>query len=150
MKIERILCPVDFSATSGRALDYAIGFAREFGATIHLVHSFQANPTAISPYGPVMQDDFVAAYRRGATEQVSKLRERVEAAGVDVETHLTQEFPSQAITQAAKENRADLIVMGTRGLTGLKHIVLGSVAERTLRIAPCPVLTVGGGEEGED
>ena len=59
-----------------------------------------------------------------------------------VEQTLTPMLPSEAISSAAQELGADLIVMGTRGLTGLKHVMLGSVAERTIRIAPCPVLTV--------
>ena len=147
MKIEHILCPIDFSPTSERALDYAIELARHFDAAIHLIHSYQVNPAAVSPYGPAMREDFFAAYRQAAAEQVEKVREKVAAAGVPVETELSQNFPSEAITEAAVRDEIDLIVIGTRGLTGLKHVLLGSVAERTLRIAPCPVLTVGDGEQ---
>jgi nucleotide-binding universal stress UspA family protein len=61
---------------------------------------------------------------------------------VRVTAHLREANPSDAILDVAREIDADLIVMGTRGLTGLKHVLLGSVAERTLRLAPCSVLTV--------
>ncbi len=63
-------------------------------------------------------------------------------AGIAVETHLTEGANAHAIVETAKKVNADLIVMGTRGLSGLKHVMLGSVAERTIRISPCPVLTV--------
>ena len=63
-------------------------------------------------------------------------------AGVAVETSTTADSPSEAIVRCAESIQADLIVMGTRGFSGLKHVLLGSVAERTLRLAPCPVLAV--------
>ena len=143
MKLERILCPVDFSPTSEASLDYAIELAKEFGAAIELLHSYQVSPAVMSPYGPGMHGDFIEEYRQAAADQLAKTREKVEAAGVAVKAVLSQEYPSEAIVRAAKEGQADLIVIGTRGLTGLKHVLLGSVAERTLRMAPCPVLTVG-------
>jgi nucleotide-binding universal stress UspA family protein len=62
--------------------------------------------------------------------------------GVQTEEHLSPLFPPEGIAESAAEVGADLIVMGTRGLTGFKHVLLGSVAERTVRTAPCPVLTV--------
>jgi nucleotide-binding universal stress UspA family protein len=67
---------------------------------------------------------------------------KVKSAGVAVESTVTPTAPVEAIERTAEEIGADLVVMGSRGLTGLKHVLLGSVAERTLRTAPCPVLTV--------
>ena len=69
------------------------------------------------------------------------------AEGLEVTTEVSPELPAEAIVAAALERDADLIVMGTRGHTGLKHALLGSVAERTIRTAPCSVLTVKGGDE---
>ena len=149
MKVERILCPVDFSASSDRALQAAIGLAQHFGAQIHLVHSFPVHADAFSAYGPVLREDVVEQYRSAANERLSQLRDEVASAGIATTAGLSQVDPSQAIADAARDLGADLIVMGTRGLTGLKHIALGSVAERTVRIAPCPVMTVGEGR-GED
>jgi universal stress protein A len=150
MKVERILCPVDFSPSSDCALRVALDLARHFGAQIHLIHSFPVQADAFSPYGPVLREDVVEQYRSAATERLSQLREEVASKGIEATAGLSQLDPSQAIADEAERQHADMIVMGTRGLTGLRHIALGSVAERTLRIAPCPVMTVGeGAKEAE-
>jgi nucleotide-binding universal stress UspA family protein len=143
MQIERILVPVDFSEDAREAVDHAIEFAQSFGSEIHLLHSYQINPGGLMPYGPSLPVDFYDGLRAGAGEELAKVRDRVVEAGLTCEMHLSQDIPSSAIVSAAKELSADLIVMGTRGLSGLKHVLLGSVAERTVRFAPCPVLTVG-------
>jgi nucleotide-binding universal stress UspA family protein len=75
-------------------------------------------------------------------QQPRERQEKIEAAGVPAEASASSGFPPQAIVEMADDIGADLIVMGTRGLTGFKHLMLGSVAERTVRSAPCPVLTV--------
>ena len=77
-------------------------------------------------------------------QRTATLVSKAKAAGMIVigKTHLVEFAPTDAIVETAKKTKADLIVMGTRGLTGLRHVLLGSVAERTLRLAPCPVLTV--------
>ena len=142
MKINRILVPVDFSESSESAVEHAIEFAKAFGSEIDLLHSYQITPGSVLPYDAAFPPSIFDDLRSAATEQLTKVRDRVQAAGVECKMHLSQEVPSHAIQQAADELKADLIVMGTRGLSGLKHVVLGSVAERTVRIAPCPVLTV--------
>ena len=80
--------------------------------------------------------------RAAAEQQLGVWADKARSEGVETRTSTTPLFPSEAIASTAEEMGADLIVMGTRGLTGLKHVFLGSVAERTLRIAPCPVLTL--------
>ena len=79
---------------------------------------------------------------QAAARRLEEWREKAAADGVEAEARLSANLPSMGITDAATEEKADLIVMGTRGLSGIKHVLLGSVAERTLRTAPCPVLTV--------
>ena len=138
----KILVPVDFSEHSGRALEHAIALAKAFGAEIHLLHCYQINIGAVSPYGIVLPESLERDVRDAATRRLGEWSDKVSAQGVRVEQHITPQFPSEAIQATATEVGADLIVMGTRGLTGLKHVLLGSVAERTLRVAPCPVLTV--------
>jgi nucleotide-binding universal stress UspA family protein len=81
--------------------------------------------------------------RDAAAAELEQVTQPLKAAGIRVQEHLADEYPSLAICQSAKDLEADVIVMGTKGTSGLKHVLLGSVAERTLRIAPCPVLTVG-------
>jgi nucleotide-binding universal stress UspA family protein len=143
MKIERILVPVDFSESSSVAVGHAIEFAKAFDSKIDLLHSYQIQPSAVVPYQVAFPAGIFEELREAAKEQLGKVSDRVTAAGVECHMHLSQNLPSSAIVDAADELSADLIVMGTRGLTGLKHIALGSVAERTVRTAPCPVLTVG-------
>jgi nucleotide-binding universal stress UspA family protein len=142
-EIHKILVPVDFSSHSRRALDEAIGLAKVFRAEIHLLHCYQIiNPGAISPYGVVVPESYDFEVRTAALQQLSKWRDKVRAQKILAHEHVTAHSPSTEIAVLAGKIGADLIVMGTRGLTGLKHVLLGSVAERAIRIAPCPVLTV--------
>lgn len=148
-EIRKILVPVDFSDHSARALEEAIGLAKTFGAEMHLLHCYQINPGAMSamaPYGIVIPESFERDVRMAALRRLSEWRDKVSAEGITVQEHLTAHFPSEEIVAMAEKLPADLIVMGTSGLTGLKHVLLGSVAERTIRLALCPVLTVKDGK----
>ena len=140
--MQTIVVPTDFSPHSERALEVAEKLVKLTGGKIHLLHCFQINVGGISPYGVTVPEEFNREVREAAEKAIEDLERKVAAEGIEVETHLTPRFPSEAVSDLAKELGADLIVMGTRGATGLKHILLGSVAERTIRIAPCPVLTV--------
>ncbi len=140
--IKAILVPVDFSKHSAEALDYAIGVAQKFGAKLHLLHCYPINPGGIAPYGIVLPDGFEREIRQAATQHLEEWSEKARGEGLAVEISLTPLFPSRAIAEEATEISADLIVMSTYGLSGIKHALLGSVAERILRTAPCPVLTV--------
>jgi nucleotide-binding universal stress UspA family protein len=147
-RIEKILVPVDFSEHSARALEMAIDLAKAFGAEIQLLHCYQIQPFGISPYGIALPEGFDREVREAAERRVDELRAKVMLEGIEVGARLSSRFPSLEISETASEVGADLIVMGTRGLAGIKHVLLGSVAERTLRLAPCPVLTVkASGEE---
>jgi len=147
--IKNILVPVDFSKHSEKALEFAISLAKDLGARLELLHCYPINPGGISPYGILVPENLDRDMRDAASARMSEWREKAVEAGLDVDLTLTPAFPSEAISATAEEHGADLIVMGTRGLTGLGHILLGSVAERTLRIAPCPVVTVKNESEGE-
>jgi nucleotide-binding universal stress UspA family protein len=141
-RFRKILVPVDFSDHSAQALDTAIEIAKAFGAGIHLLHCYPINPTGISPYGIVIPEGFDREIREAAARELDRWSEKVSAANLEVEQSLSSMFPSEVIARTAEEIGADLIVLGTRGLSGIKHVLLGSVAERTLRTAHCPVLTV--------
>lgn len=142
MRFQQILVPLDFSSHSAKALDAAIELAKQFKGRIHLLHSYPIYVGAVSPYGIVLPESFDRDCREAAQREIGKWSDKVSAAGVAVETTVTPSPPVEAIERVAEEIDADLVVMGSRGLTGLKHVLLGSVAERTLRTAPCPVLTV--------
>lgn len=149
-RITRILVPTDFSATADAALEYAFVLAERFGASLQLLH--------------VLDDPFVAdgmaaeAYITEAPalrmamlhDAQDKLRHR---AGVrdthvtNVETEVLFGHGARTIAEYAADRGVDLIVMGTHGRTGVAHLLLGSVAERLVRTAPCPVLTVRHPEE---
>jgi len=142
MSFRTILVPVDFSDHSARAVETARELAKAFEAKLLLLHCYQVSPGAVSPYGIVLPEGFDREVREAAARRLEEWRDKAAADGVNVEACLSSTFPSMGITDAAGEQKADLIVMGTRGLSGLKHVLLGSVAERVLRTAPCPVLTV--------
>src|SRR5688572_23998182 len=140
--IKRILVPLDFSSNSRLALDYAYGLARKFDAALHLVHVCEV-PSALTG----SMDAYAIAYtdwsqRLGeeAERELEKLRPRL--AGIKVSTEVLFGNPSRAIITAAETNDADLIVMGTHGHGPVMHVVMGNVAERVVRTAECPVLTV--------
>ena len=146
-QIQTIVAAVDFSIHSDRALEIAIDLGRRFGAGLHVVHAFGLPLPLVSPYEVAAPDAYLKESRDAAGLKLAAAADQVSAAGLQVETHLTEVPAAPAIARVAEEVGADLIVMGTRGHTGLKHFVLGSVAERTLRVATCSVLTVKGGAD---
>jgi len=142
MQLRKILVPTDFSVHSAKAIEAAVSLAKAYGGKVHLLHAYHLPMLVGMPDEVVIPPDFWTTVRDTAARKLEKAAQKVKAEGVEVESHLVEFVPSDAIVQAAKDLGVDLIVMGTRGLTGLKHVLLGSVAERTLRLAPCPVLTV--------
>ncbi len=142
MKIRNILVPVDFSKHSEKALETAVEFAKVFDADLHLIHAYSLPVGVVTPYDYQIPASILGEMREAATKRIDEAVKKVAGQGVKVHGLVTEGLPTQAIEEAAEQIKADLIVMGTRGLTGLKHVVLGSVAERTIRHAPCAVLTV--------
>jgi len=141
MDFRILLVPIDFSESSSRALDTAVALAKRFDARVHLLHACQLN-TSVYPYGMIIGEELEQRLREAAQQKLDEWCERAVAGGVSAEATVSPGTPSESILELAAGLPADLIVMGTRGLSGLKHVMLGSVAERTLRAAPCPVLTV--------
>jgi nucleotide-binding universal stress UspA family protein len=109
---------------------------------VHLLHVLNLPVQAVTPEASVVPVGFWKDLRAHAERELEGEKKKLEAAGVKVTTEVFEDVPGFAISGAAERAKADLIVMGSRGLSGLKHAVLGSVAERTVRTAPCPVLTV--------
>jgi nucleotide-binding universal stress UspA family protein len=144
--IRRILCPVDFSRFSHHALEQAVALAREFGAEVTALHASAVAPvTALAPMGaPIVLEParLSAAERQAVTAELRDFTNEIEAGGLKVVTTLKELDPVQAIVGTAETWPADLIVIGTHGRSGFERLMLGSVAEKVLRKAPCPVLTV--------
>ncbi len=140
--IRRILVPTDFSEHARHAAEIAGQLAKSLGAGVHLLHVLNLPVQAVTPEAAVVPVGFWKELRAHAERQVEAEKKKLEGLGVAVTSEVFEDVPGFAISGAAERAKADLIVMGSRGLSGLKHIVLGSVAERTVRTAPCPVLTV--------
>ena len=137
-----ILVATDFSLTSKEALEYGRMLAERVRASLHLLHVCKQ---------PIM----AAAWSEGYSMTVTELQEEIRNAATDrlaslvvplrtipVTTEVVCGVPAQMIVEVARERDVSLIVMGTHGYRGITHMVLGSVAERVVRTAPCPVLTV--------
>ncbi len=141
-----LLVPFDFSENAQAALDTAVDLARQLKSDCHLVHVVQSYPYmsygGIAGQPPLPPPDMLQI-REHALESMGKVVKSVEIAGGRVVPHVVEDASvAGAICQMAGKLEADLIVMGTHGRTGIAHVFLGSVAERTLRQAPCPVLIV--------
>jgi nucleotide-binding universal stress UspA family protein len=136
LEIRRIVVPTDFSDAADRALGYAAELAQKLGAEIHVIHAWQLSAYA-SP-----SSELAKGMSKDLTRDLEAAVKKRETAAVKIHRHLRMGVPYVEIVQAAKELDADLIVMGTTGKTGLEHFLLGSVAERIVRTAECPVLTV--------
>lgn len=141
----RILVGTDFSPTAAVAVDWAIELARQQGARIELVHAVTVPPSVpeyVSPGALAPAPLFDEEVRRAAQVRLDQEAASLRAKGIEVETFLSLGTPSLVISDRASETSALAIVIGTRGLTGLRHVLLGSTAERLVQKAPCPVLAV--------
>jgi len=140
--IERILVPIDFSDHSALALRHARELAQLFGAELRLFTAAFISPVWIAEGTAPIPDEYRQAVRKQAETDLEAWSKPLREAGLRVSCAVASEHPGSAIRSAAQSWSADLIAMGTHGRTGIGHAVLGSIAERTVRLAPMPVLTV--------
>jgi nucleotide-binding universal stress UspA family protein len=143
--IRRILVPVDFSPHSDRAVSYATGLATRLDASIELLHVVE-DPFLAAAWNPDIYipdvTQTLTSLSDDAQAQLAIARAGVRAQGIPASGVVRRGAPAKTIVEHAGTDHFDLIVMGTHGRTGLSHALLGSVAERVLRHASCPVLTV--------
>ncbi len=141
INLKRILIPTDFSEYSTHAMHYACELADRFGAELHLL-------TVVDDTTPMMMDPEFMPVEDFVTQEMNAARAKLdELPGeswdkLSVVRHHSKGSPFLEIIRYAKENEVDLIVIGTHGRTGLAHLMIGSVAERVVRKAPCPVLSI--------
>lgn len=142
--INRILVPTDFSSASDIAFTYAVDLAARQGSAMHLLHVIDdtAFATAYPDGFYVELPGLRAQMMDEANRRLSDMVDTCAAAGVPSTTEVLAGRPARVIAEAARARGTDLIVMGTHGRSGFAHMVLGSVAERMVRVAPCAVLTV--------
>jgi universal stress protein A len=141
LRFRKILCPVDFDAASLQALKLASELAKESGATLHLLHIvvLPPAPEVALPFGRMEE---------AARGRLEKLIRQHTDRGTHCEVRVMMGDAAAEVLLAAKRTRADLIVMATHGRTGLRRLMLGSVAERVVREAPCPVLSLSPAVKG--
>ena len=160
MAFTHVLVPTDFSEPANHALRYAIEEATLHRATVTLLHVLPADsetevyyvagapsgsldPVAGGRLGGYPQSPPTVVRRDPNEEALTKLHDLIPEGSRDTWTvQVATGHPADGIVRVAQEGNADLIVMGTHGRTGLQHVLLGSVAEKVVRLAPCPVLTI--------
>jgi nucleotide-binding universal stress UspA family protein len=144
IEIRHILAPTDFSPHAEVAVRYACGLAERFGAKLHLLHVL----TEVTPMGPdpmlapVLPPEFYQTAEAQSLEALDNLLDPAWGKPAAVESAVRWGSPVDVVIQHAGTAGIDLIVIATHGRTGLSHVLLGSVAERIVREAPCPVLTI--------
>jgi universal stress protein A len=141
VRLKKILVPTDFSECARKALQYAIAFARDRDAAITLLYVIAPN-YAVGEYGGYNYATLETELRTAGEGQLADLVLNEIRGEIPADTLLRTGPPVTEITTVANEIEADLIVISTHGRTGLKHVLLGSVAEAVVRRAPCPVLVV--------
>lgn len=141
---KRILLCTDFSANSGPAKKLAVDYARTFCAklvVLHVIDTWAGFP-AYEGRIPIDVSQVVRSMESAARADLEEMAAQLKTVLGEVETHSRFGVPAQEIVRMAAEESVNLIVMGTHGWTGLKHVMLGSVAENVVRTASCPVLIV--------
>jgi len=143
-EIRKVLAPSDFSPHAANAVRYACGLAERLGAELHLLHVLSAIiPTGPEPlFAPVLPPESFRDSEEASTRALKTLLDPSWGSPPAVEVAVRWESPVEGIVSYAREAAIDLIVIATHGRTGLSHVLLGSVAERIVREAPCPVLTI--------
>ena len=144
MAVQRFLVPIDFSEDANQALDYAITLAGKLGARLTLLHVIQPLQLGGGDRGGDMGMTLPFTYVQELEAEIQRSMEssleRVTAAGLEGDMVIVHGVPFHEIIETARTQQVDLIVMGTHGRTGFQHVLLGSVAEKVVRLASCPVL----------
>jgi nucleotide-binding universal stress UspA family protein len=140
--VRRILVPLDFSESSEAVLEWAAHLAEEHGSRVLLLHAYHLPVEFQQLEGAYLPQDFWASVKSEAEGNLRRYAEPLQQRGLEVEVIVREGYPATVIEEEAIDRQADLVVIGTRGLSGLKHLLLGSIAERVVQKSPCPVLTV--------
>ena len=142
ISVERILVPIDFSPHADAVVEWAAHLALEHDSEIVLLHAYHLPVEFQQLEGAYLPADFWANVKEEAMGSLKAQGEQLRAQGISVSETVREGYPASVIEEEACRQKADLIVIGCRGLSGLKHLLLGSIAERVVQRAPCPVLTV--------
>jgi len=143
MDIRQILAPTDFSEYSKEAVAYAFELAQKFGAKLLLLHVIEMPAYPVEGFvPPSIGSTLIEDLERQAWADLAQVLPEAQTDKIAVTRQVVVGIPYRKIVDVAAAEKADLIVMATHGRTGLGHLLIGSVAERVVRTAPCPVLTI--------
>lgn len=142
IQVRTILVPIDFSSHADAVLEWAAHLAEEHGSKLVLLHAYHLPVDFQQLEGAYLPPDFWTQVKADAAENLEKAAKPLRDRGLPVETVVREGYPATAIEEEARDRGIDLVVIGTKGHSGLKHLLLGSVAERVVQKSPCPVLTV--------
>ena len=142
IQVQRILVPLDFSRHADFVLEWAAHLAKEHSSRLLLLHAYHLPVEFQQLEGAYLPQDFWASVKAEAEQNLQRYAEPLRAQGLAVDVIVREGYPATVIEDEAASQKADMIVIGTRGRSGLKHLLLGSIAERVVQKAPCPVLTV--------
>jgi nucleotide-binding universal stress UspA family protein len=143
MQFRHMLAPTDFSEYSKQAVASALELAKKFGAKLSILHVVELPPYPVEGYvPPSLTSTFLEDLERQATQDLAQVVPEAESAGIEVARLVTVGSPYRKIIDMAEAEQVDLIVMATAGRTGFSRLVMGSIAERVVRTASCPVLTI--------
>jgi nucleotide-binding universal stress UspA family protein len=145
MNPQRLLVPVDFSDSSARALRHAMGLAAESGGSLIIVHVVPADYGWLG-IGRDESRDLDRSLQRQAADRLRAFADENVSHNVGADLEVRIGHPAEEIVAAARESKCDSIVLSTRGLTGLDRYLIGSVADRVARLAPCPVFLMRPGK----
>ncbi len=139
---KKIVCAVDFSEFTGQIADYAFAVARKFESELHLLH-ISPNLNYFTPYESFLTPENLVAIDRNIELEVERdFNKILSKHDYPAQTVIKKGIAFVEIIDYVREAEADLVVMGTHGRSGVEHILIGSVAEKVVRKAPCPVLTI--------
>jgi nucleotide-binding universal stress UspA family protein len=143
IRVRCILVPIDFSPHADAIIEWAAHLAEVHQAEVVLLHAYHLPVEFQQLEGAYLPPDFLQTVKDEAQRSLSRYGDRLRSRGVSVPEEVVREgYPATVIEEVAELRDADLIVIGSRGLSGLKHLLLGSIAERVVQKAHCPVLTV--------
>jgi universal stress protein A len=142
IEIRTILVPLDFSDNARAVLEWAAHLAKEHASKVVLFHAYHLPVEFQQLEGAYLPPDFWANVKAEAQQSLSRYEAELRDGGLSAESVVREGYAATAIVDEAAEQGVDLIVIGTHGLSGIKHMLLGSIAERVVQKAPCPVLTV--------
>jgi nucleotide-binding universal stress UspA family protein len=142
INVRKVLCPIDFSQHADLVVEWAAHLAEEHDSEVILLHAYHLPVEFQQLEGAYLPADFWDSVREEAERCLRNHGDKLRARDLTVREVVREGYPASVIAEEAVEEKADMIVMGSRGLSGLKHLLLGSIAERVVQKAHCPVLTV--------